>query len=85
MPSKYSRRRFLQTSLSGAVAASWAPPPGAAEPMILDLHQHALYGGRSHEQLVAHQNFHGVTTTVLLPGEGWMLDRLGGNRSCAEL
>ena len=85
MPSKYSRRRFLQTSLSGAVAASWAPPPGAAEPMILDLHQHALYGGRSHEQLVAHQKFHDVTTTVLLPGEGWMLDRLGGNRSCAEL
>ena len=85
MPSKFSRRRFLQTSL-GVVAVSWAPPLGAAEP-IFDLHQHTLYGGRSHEQLLAHQDFHGVTTTVLLPGEGWMLERkrLGGNRSCAEL
>lgn len=58
--------------------------PGEAEP-ILDLHQHTRYGGRSNEQLVAHQAIHRITTTVLLPGEGWMLSELGDNASCAAL
>ena len=33
--------------------------------------------------LLAHQEAHSVTTTVLLAGEGWMRAILGGNGDCA--
>lgn len=88
---KMSRREFL-----GAVAFSAAVPQlrdvsvvfgqqgeTATEP-IVDFHQHVLYLARTHEQLLAHQAAHGVTTTVLLPGEGWMRKEVGGNAECAE-
>ncbi|HLB90308.1 MAG TPA: amidohydrolase family protein [Terriglobales bacterium] len=56
-----------------------------ADPPLLDLHQHTHYNGRSDTELLAHQAFHRVTTTVLLPGDGWMLSVLGDNASCAAL
>jgi predicted TIM-barrel fold metal-dependent hydrolase len=65
-------------------AAPLLTAPGEAEP-ILDLHQHTRYGGRTNEQLVAHQAIHRITTTVLLAGEGWMLSEVGDNASCAAL
>ncbi|MDA2939267.1 amidohydrolase, partial [Acidobacteria bacterium AH-259-A15] len=78
-----TRREFVGT-LSAAAAAPFLPRPAYDGP-LLDLHQHSLYTGRSHEQLLAHQAQYRVTTTVLLAGEGWMLERLGGNKNCAEL
>lgn len=48
------------------------------------MHQHSLYTGRTHEQLLAHQTHHRVSTTVLLPGEGWLLEVIGGNRDCTR-
>jgi hypothetical protein len=52
---------------------------------VLDLHQHAGYSGRTDDQLVSHQTQIGVTTTVVLPGAGWMLEVLAGNEACAAL
>jgi predicted TIM-barrel fold metal-dependent hydrolase len=78
-----TRRNFI-----GAISALAAVPGLAdsitAEP-ILDLHQHTNYAHRSDEQLIAHQVYHSVSKTVLLPGEGWMLSELGDNASCAAL
>ncbi|MBI1984268.1 MAG: amidohydrolase family protein [Acidobacteria bacterium] len=88
---KTNRRDFLnalalsvaatQVRNISAVSARQSETP--AEP-IIDFHQHALYLGRTQEQLLAHQAAHGVTTTVLLPGEGWMRKEVGGNANCAE-
>lgn len=62
-----SRRKFLAgTSLALAGAALNLPAAGAAEP-IIDIHQHTNYGGRSNQQLLAHQRAMGITTTILLP------------------
>ncbi len=80
---KLTRRDFLETFPALAAAPLFA---SATEPEpLLDLHQHTRYNGRSNEQLIAHQAFHRVTTTALLPGEGWMLSVLGDNASCAAL
>ncbi len=69
----------------GAVAfARSRAIPTEPEP-VLDLHQHTRYSGRTNEQLVAHQAYHRVTTTVLLAGDGWMLSELGGNKECSAL
>ena len=78
-----TRREFM-----AAAAATMAAPlvaTGDAGAPLLDLHQHTNYVGRTDEQLVAHQAYHGVTTTVLLPGAGWMLSEVGDNASCAAL
>lgn len=45
------------------VSHSAVPP---AEP-IIDIHQHTTYHGRTHEQLLTHQQAMGITTTILLP------------------
>ena len=50
---------------------------------IVDLHQHVAYNGRTPEQMLTHQIQHRITKTVLLPGEGWLLPVIGGNRDCA--
>lgn len=76
-----TRREFLGMATGIATAALW-PEQEPAGP-ILDLHQHVLYNGRSKDQLLAHQVTHHIRTTVLLPGEGWMLPVLGGNKECA--
>ena len=82
MPPKNLTRRQFGLVLS---AAALAPVTGqrAFGGPLLDLHQHTLYSGRTNEQLLAHQDHHQVTTTVLLPGAGWMFEQLGGNEDCA--
>jgi uncharacterized protein len=80
---KMTRRGFLG-ALPVAAAAAADLAFAASEP-ILDLHQHTKYEGRSDAELIAHQAYHRVTTTVLLPGDGWMLSQLGDNASCAAL
>ena len=78
-----TRREFM----AAAATAVTAPLIARAETggPLLDMHQHTNYVGRTDEQLVAHQAYHGVTTTVLLPGAGWMLSEVGDNASCAAL
>jgi predicted TIM-barrel fold metal-dependent hydrolase len=59
-----SRRAFLAAS-AGCLAELSA---GAREDLrVIDIHQHTDYGGRSDDQLVAHQRKMGVTKTILLP------------------
>lgn len=78
--SNRSRREFLADVPVFAAAAFWQAP-ASAEP-ILDLHQHVLYSGRTAEQMLAHQMHYQIKTTVLLPGAGWLLAVVGGNRDC---
>jgi predicted TIM-barrel fold metal-dependent hydrolase len=90
----YTRREFLVASL--ASLASTRSFASQENQPLLDIHQHSLYTGRTHAQLLAHQNAHGVTTTVLLPIEGWTMGSgsstvtdwnllVGGNRDCAQV
>jgi len=83
MESLLTRRHFFTTA-----AAAIVPLARAAEP-VLDFHQHTNYTGasrrRTDQELVAHQVYLGVTRTVLLPGEGWLLSQVGDNASCAAL
>ncbi|PYU94077.1 MAG: amidohydrolase [Acidobacteria bacterium] len=81
--SNLSRRDFLGTA--AMVMASALPAPQAEAQPILDLHQHTKYNGRPDQQLLAHQAYHHITRTVLLPGEGWMLSIVGDNETCAAL
>src|SRR3954464_7794377 len=66
--SPLSRREFLIgtagliTSALCNQAAETTPEP------VIDIHQHTTYGGRTNDQLIAHQKMMGVTHTVLLPG-----------------
>ena len=78
-----NRRRFLAAAAT-MVAGKALAGPAPAEP-LLDIHQHTNYSGRSDQELVAHQALHEVTTTVLLPGAGWMLSEVGDTVSCANL
>src|SRR5205807_5389877 len=78
-----SRRDFL--GAAALVAASAWPTAEAESQPILDFHQHSNYLGRNDQQLIAHQAYHHVTRTVLLPGEGWMLSIVGDNETCAAL
>ena len=76
-----SRRQLLQVAGALTVTHSFQAQEGL-EP-ILDLHQHTPYNNRLRDLVLAHQNQHRVKTTVVLPGEGWMLKIIGGNRECA--
>jgi uncharacterized protein len=80
---KLNRRGFLG-ALSLLAVTEGLPSP-APEGPILDIHQHTNYLGRTDQQLVAHQAYHQVTTSVLLPGAGWMDSIVGNNASCAKL
>jgi len=80
---KLTRRDFIET-IPAMAALPWFAVPLEAQP-LLDMHQHTRYSGRTNEQLIAHQAYHRVTTTVLLPGEGWLLSVIGDNASCAAL
>jgi len=85
--SNQNRRQFLGTL--GALALAPSVNATAKAQPILDLHQHTNYMGatrrRTDPELIAHQAYHGVTTTVLQAGEGWMLEELGNNARCAAL
>lgn len=85
---KLNRRSFLAALAATAACSSdssESAPPSTPESSILDLHQHPSYRGRTHEQLLAHQQELGVTNTVLLPGAGWMLEVIRGNEESAGL
>jgi predicted TIM-barrel fold metal-dependent hydrolase len=100
--SRVTRRHFLETAgsataglLYGAAVSNLLAEAGPGE-TLLDLHQHSFYTGRTHEQLLAHQRQNQVTTTVLLPIEGWMMQGgakfatdwilvVGGNRDSAQV
>ena len=76
-----SRRQLLQ--IAGALTVTHSFQAQEASEPILDLHQHTPYNNRLRDLVLAHQNQHRVKTTVILPGEGWMLKIIGGNRECA--
>ena len=67
-----SRRRFLVNAgvfaLGSAMPADLTANNAAKkkEPVI-DIHQHIHYVSRTDEQLIAHQETMGITTTILLP------------------
>ena len=74
MAQTISRRRFLAASgaaiLVGGCEHAIVPIDGMPiDPnnMIIDIHQHTGYLGRSDEELLAHQRNMGVTYTILLP------------------
>lgn len=77
-----TRREFLGTLAALAVPNLLASAQGEPE-RILDFHQHTKYQGRSDQELLDHQTYHNISTTVLLPGDGWMLSIVGDNASCA--
>ena len=83
-----NRRTFLATLAASAACSQETTQPEvetqAPEP-ILDLHTHTRHLGRTHDQLIAHEKQLGVTKSVLLPGAGWLLERIGGNEECAAL
>jgi uncharacterized protein len=76
-----SRRQLLQ--IAGALTVKHTFQAQETPEPILDLHQHTPYNNRLRDLVLAHQNQHRVKTTVMLPGEGWMLKIIGGNRECA--
>src|ERR1043166_10275657 len=74
-----SRRDFLRTSgwlLAGVAWKRGAHAEERAKELIIDVHQHVQYSGRSDEALIAHQRTLGVTTSVLMPSG----DRGGGQK-----
>src|SRR5258708_27103581 len=76
-----SRRTFLAASAGGLGAEA------KEDLRVLDIHQHTNYGGRSDDQLVAHQRKMGVTKTVLLPS-GYKITpglELGDTGTCVNL
>ena len=79
-----SRRGFLAVS-AGCLANTTAEAKDDLR--VLDIHQHTNYGGRTDDQLVAHQRKMGVTKTILLPS-GYKITpglELGGNDTCVNL
>lgn len=86
--SNLTRRELLET-LPGLTAFPLFVSSAASEP-ILDIHQHTNYvvqgsRRRTDQELVAHQIYHHVTTTILQGGSGWLLSEIGDNLSCASL
>ena len=67
----YTRREFLAGTgvlLAGTAFNLRAADPARSTPEpIIDIHQHTNYGGRSDDQMFAHQRAMGITTTILLP------------------
>jgi predicted TIM-barrel fold metal-dependent hydrolase len=74
MPPSITRRQFLAASSTALIAGGCetAIVTRPAQPidtrgLIIDIHQHTGYVGRTDEQLLAHQRNMGVTQTILLP------------------
>src|SRR4029079_10048555 len=57
------------------------------EELVIDIHQHTNYSGRTNEELIAHQRKMGVTKTVLLPAgsQFGLAVGAGGNDTVLEL
>lgn len=83
LTSRLTRRAFLLQSsgIVGAVAMARMASAAAATPreLIIDMHQHVQYSGRSDDVLVAHQRTLGVTTSVLMPSGDRGGDHKGGS------
>ncbi len=67
-----SRREFLAGTsllLVGSTLPLWSADESkkSKTESIIDIHQHTNYGGRTDEQLLAHQRAMGITTSILLP------------------
>ena len=76
-----ANRRLFVGALGAAVLP--AQPPE----IIIDIHQHTPYSGRTADELVAHQRTMGITKTILLPAGrkyGLAADA-GGNDVCVAL
>lgn len=73
---------LLSTGISNAGATSDEPSE-----LIIDIHQHTNYSGRTDAQLVAHQQTMGVTTTILLPAGSMygLAAGCGGNETVVNL
>ena len=82
----------MTATLTGA-----EPDPAPAE-LVIDIHQHTNYSGRSDEQLIAHQRTMGISKTVLLPAgspverpsthlgkSNGLAAQCGGNESCLKI
>ena len=71
-----TRREFLASSASLILAATIhaAEPPVETARLIIDIHQHTNYSGRTDEQLIAHQRAMRISQTILLPA-GTPVDR----------
>ena len=91
MDKRLSRRAFVTGAVAiGLTGCATVPPsnqPEDAGELIIDIHQHTNYSGRSDADLVKHQRALGVTTTVLLPaGRHYGLEaQCGGNDSVQQL
>lgn len=95
------RRTFITGALAATAtiaAGGCAALSAGRDDSIIDIHQHTKYGGRSEEELIAHQRNMGVARTILLPsgramrtasthhGEANGLQAAaGGNESCFEM
>ena len=65
-----TRRQWITTSALAVAATALTRAGACAEAeseVIIDIHQHVNYHGRSDADLIAHQKAMGVTKTVLLP------------------
>lgn len=67
-----SRREFLAKTGIAALAGVLplglkAEDPEKKNEPIIDIHQHIHYHARTDEQMIAHQEAMGITTTILLP------------------
>jgi predicted TIM-barrel fold metal-dependent hydrolase len=85
-----SRRKFFTYAAAAAGATMLgqsAQPSDPTSELIIDIHQHTTYSGRTNQQLIAHQKAMGVTTTILLPaGSLYGLDaECGRNETVVEL
>jgi predicted TIM-barrel fold metal-dependent hydrolase len=78
-----SRREFVAATI-GSFAAASSLGRAQTQPRIVDIHQHTRYNQRPDEYVAPHQRALGVTTSVLLAGDGWMLSQLGANSVCSE-
>ena len=68
MKTNFSRRHFLGSTTAALAAGSLLQDAVAADKeLIIDIHQHTHYHGRTDEQMINHQRAMGVTTTILLP------------------
>ncbi|MDF9796521.1 putative TIM-barrel fold metal-dependent hydrolase [Catalinimonas alkaloidigena] len=108
---KSSRRNFIKQNAKLGLSAAFSLsagssalekfstqyPPLENEP-IIDIHQHANYSGRAHDQFIAHQRKMGISKTLLLPSgrpvvtasthEGFangLQAKAGGNEVCYAL